>query len=127
MIMRFSFHKGDVQMAFEYAIYMMIGDEFKMMECNSQWKEMSLLINYKEVKVDTQYKLEKLCINYANVLKRRLPKSVWKENVIVKIYDNGSYLPEVRFVGEHYILRIFCKYRGRKSKLDFELLKKTTK
>ncbi|MBQ3665344.1 MAG: hypothetical protein II919_04475 [Lachnospiraceae bacterium] len=118
-------NSNDVQMALEYAVYMMIGDEFYKMKSISQWKEMSLLINYKEIKTTIQYELEDICIAYVKELKETIPQAVWKQAVLVKIVDSDSYLPEVRFIGRRYLLRVFCRYEGKKTKLDFELFKKT--
>ncbi len=114
----------NMERAMEYAVYMMIGDEFIRTKCISNWKEKGLLVNYKEVKCKIQYQLEDISIRYVNVLKEILPQDFFNTTARVQFIERIGYVPEVRFITENYMLIIFCIYAGNKTKLKHRLLVK---
>ncbi len=114
----------DMQMAMEYAVYMMIGDEFDKTFCISKWQEMSMLVNYKEIRFKYQYMVEDICLRSVNRLKEELPTDLWMEEAKVQFVYSYGCEPEVRFITNHYMLRVFCSFTGKSTKIETKLLKK---
>ena len=52
---------NNLQKVLEYVTYMMVGSYFKKCKCFSSWLESSMLIEYKETKLNTQFMIEEIC------------------------------------------------------------------
>lgn len=118
----------DNQVAFEYAIYMMVGSYFQKTVCKTDWQEKKLYIHYKEQKESKQYIMEDVVIRYVEKeLLEKLPKGIWKETMQVHLVgrENGTQT-EIQFWGDKYLLRVMGDFQGKKnSRIDYRLSAKT--
>jgi hypothetical protein len=119
---------NDSQSAFEYAIYVIIGSYFKKTSCISPQLEKTLKVKFLEQKQDKQTALEENCISYVEKkLLRSLPEQVWDGEAKVQLgIKNEERVPEVRFTTDKYMLRIFGRYKGKGTELQYKLLSKKT-
>lgn len=117
------------RLAFDYTIYMIVGSYFKKAKCQNQFMETRLRINYLEEKVNSQYRMEEVCINYTEKkLRKELPGDIWDEEMKVYFVCDKDNMTYVAFVGEKYILCLKGKYRGKGKKNSYRLfVKKQTK
>lgn len=104
------------QMAFDYAIYMIVGSYFKKAVNNTAWQEKKLLLNYKEQKNDFQVELERIAIQYVKkVLYKNLKRRIWNQEVSVSLISSEmSPQTLIRFMNDKFILDIISEYRGKK-------------
>ncbi|MBQ3545900.1 MAG: hypothetical protein IJA34_13110 [Lachnospiraceae bacterium] len=116
---------NNLQKVLEYVTYMMVGSYFKKCKCFSSWLESSMLIEYKETKLNTQFMIEEMCIKYVeNVLEDRLPKEIWKEQMNVEFIRHLDGQSEIRFISKRYVLSLYTAYKGKYTKFDYQLIKK---
>lgn len=120
---------GDSQSAFEYAIYVIIGSYFKKTSCISPLLEKTLKVKFLEQKQDKQASLEESVIGYAEKkLLKAVPAEVFKGEAKVQLgVKNTENKPEVRFVTDKYMLRVFGVYKGKGTELEYKLLSKKEK
>ena len=117
----------DEQMAFEYAIYMILGSYFPKTTCSNARLEEKMRLRYCEQKHNTQYQMEEICIRY--VEKKILPffpARVWEQEMRVDLLmhrPEGTI--EMRFVCPEYIVRVRGDYKKKNSRVECELWKKT--
>lgn len=114
------------QTAFEYALYMIASSYFKSADCKNKILERNMLLQYKEQKLDWQYQMEEICINYMNKLSKSLPISLAEHEVQVLLSRDEKGIVEVVLKGDDFLLilngiyagkgsSIRCKYITRKS------------
>ena len=110
------------QTAFAYAIYMMVGSYFKKAACTSSILENNMRLQYVEQRLDNQYRMEDMCIRYAeHQLLSSTPANLWEEEVKVKVVKRSEDEMELRFMGSHYILVVTGTYRGKQSRIFHKL------
>lgn len=107
----------DSQMAFDYAVYMMVTSYFKKATCNTKWQEKKLLLNYREQKRDFQYAVEDIAIKFARrVLRKNVDRSIWKQEVEVSLIGHeSSPQTRIRIVGKGFTLELLTEYHSRKN------------
>ena len=105
--------KSNPQESLEYAIYMIFSSYFKRTTCKSPVYESKLRFNYRETELKTQYKLEEFCEKKAKQIFRCLPAKVADSEVEVFFILREGYYPEIRFVGNDFILRVSGSYHRR--------------
>ncbi len=115
---------ANTQESFEYAIYVIFGSYFKKTICNSPIREAAMHINYKETKPDIQYRMEEYCDKEAEKLFRRLPAYVMSGSVNVSFIERNGFLPEIRFAGDSFMLRVSGFYRNGRSEIRTQFLEK---
>lgn len=116
----------DDQVAFDYAIYMMVGSYFDKTECTNTLQEKKMRLQYCEQKLENQYRMEELCIDYVErELAPKLPENFWRQQVQVHFAaGHGAGRPGIWFVCPEYILRVSGIYKGRKSIISCMLWEK---
>ena len=116
-------HTANNQMAFSYALYMMLGSYFRKTVCTSSIMEQKMHLWYAEVQKDTQLNMEKQCISYIEKkLIPVMPKAFWNEKMEVHLsMDERRERIELRFEGAEYMLRVFVNPVGRKSEIAYEI------
>lgn len=110
------------QVAFEYAIYMMVSSYFKKAVCANPLFEKKLCVQFHEQKSNNQYRMEEMALSYVKThLAKEIPSSVWKEEMQVHfIPEKKSGKTEIRFMNDQYILRLFGDYCGKASVIKHE-------
>ena len=98
------------QRGFEYAMYLVFGSYFKKTHCKSSAKEVSMRINYVEMKESLQYEMEDICDEYADKLFRKLPGKLSNEPVEVSFKLRRDGIQEIVFWGNSFVLRLLGKY-----------------
>lgn len=109
------------QTAFEYALYMIASSYFNRAECKNKLLEKSMLLQYKEQKLESQYGMEDLCISYMDDLQKKLPPQIFKQNMKVHLRKEGNGTTGVILVSKKYILQFHGVYAGKKSNIDCRL------
>ena len=119
--MRFTNH----QTAFEYALYMITSSYFKKAQCTTPYVEKQFLVQYKEQKLDNQYFMEELCIQYMDELAEKLPARFFDQEMEVRLIRRGEgEFTEVLLKNAQYVIRFLCKYAGKKSQICHEIWRK---
>ncbi len=98
--------KSNPQESFEYAMYLIFSSYFKKTTCESHFYEQKLRLNYRETKLDTQYKMEDFCERKAKIVFNRLPARIADSEVKVSFILCEGYYPEIRFIGNDFIFRL---------------------
>ncbi|MGN0438648.1 MAG: hypothetical protein ACI4F4_09010 [Lachnospiraceae bacterium] len=79
-------------------------------------------LQYVEQRLDNQYRMEDMCIRYAeHQLLTSTPANLWEEEVKVKVVKRSENEMELRFIGSNYILVVTGTYRGKQSRLFHKL------
>ena len=112
------------QTAFEYALYMIASSYFDRVKCKNTILEKSMLLQYKEQKLDNQYKMEDICIAYMDGLQQKLPKDLFKQNTVVRFRKRQNGFTTLFFMSRKYVLEIQGIYAGKKSAIDCSLWQK---
>lgn len=113
------------QVAFEYALYMMVGSHFQRVTCNNHLLERKMRLQYMEQKMNTQYQMEDICLEYIKKqLLPNLPKKLWKESMTVHFHvSSNQSMMEIYFYNREYMLCVKGKYVGRNSWICHEIWK----
>lgn len=117
------------QIAFEYAIYMMVGSYFKSARCKSRLLEQSMKLQYLEQKERVQLQMEDTVISFVEKkMVPLLPQDLWGEDVKV-IFEpsEDKELNHVLFVGKKSVLEVHCIYQGTRSKIQYSFWNKRQK
>lgn len=114
----------DTQTAFDYALYMIATSYFDKAECKNTIKEKNMYIQYKEQKLDNQYKMEDICIDYMERLLKKLPEEVFKQNIKAYLRKLDDKHTEILLVGKAYALSLIGTYAGRNTVIDSRIFKK---
>lgn len=102
------------QIAFDYAIYMIVGSYFRKTTCKNDLQEKRMRLHYCEQKVNNQYRMEDICISYVEKkLMKTLPKEIWDEEMEVHFIFEKSGSVRILFVGKNYSLLIWGKYKEK--------------
>ena len=112
------------QTAFEYALYMIAASYFDKAVCMSYFTEKSMLLQYKEQKLDKQYQMEDVCIRFMDGVAEALPEKFFKQNMQVRLNKKEGAPTEIRFENEDYTLCCIGNYAGKKSKIEYRVLDK---
>ena len=100
------------QIAFDYAIYMIVGSYFAKTKCNNPILEKRMRLHYCEQKLDNQYRMEESCIRYVEkILLKKLPSQLWESEMQVSILPLPEGGSEIRFYDPKNILRIRGCYK----------------
>jgi len=118
----------NLQKAFIYALFMICSSYFdKQPVCTNEVFKKRLYLYYKDTPVNTQYELERLCINYIEKdLRDILPVNFWtvkREEALPKVRfvsSQGGHCTEIQFQTERYILRLMGRYDAKRNKADFQ-------
>lgn len=113
------------QAAFEYALYMIASSYFESTKCRNAALEKKLLLSYRELKKESQFLMEDNCIRFMNKLVKKLPHSVFDENVLVELRRAENAPTEILFIGKNHILSFMGIYGGRHSKINCQILTKS--
>lgn len=113
-----------VQMAFEYALYMMASSYFAQKPaCRSEWMEGKLYFHYQMMKERDQYQLEDACIRYLEQdLKDVVPEELWlADRVEAKlIRRGGAKYTELLFRSRDFALQLMGRYDSASRKAEFK-------
>ncbi len=112
------------QTAFEYALYMIAASYFDKAVCTSVFTEKSMLLQYKEQKLDKQYQMEDICIHFMDKVEEELPKKIFKQNMKVRLGKREGVPTKIIFENDKYILSFTGNYAGRKSKINYRIIPK---
>ena len=113
------------QRTFEYALYVIASSYFNKTSCKTKLTESSMLIQYKEQKLDKQYKMEEFCEAYMEELAYKLPHIIFEQNMTVHLRRKSSNLPtEILFKSEQFIIIFSCLYAGKKSEISYKIWEK---
>ena len=112
----------DDQTAFEYALYMMAASYFKKTTCVSQLLERKMLLQFKEQKLNTQYQMEEICIEFMDNLAKTLPAGFFRQDMEVQLNKrNAAGLTEIIFMNEKSAITFKGKYAGKKSQIEYQI------
>lgn len=113
----------DKNVAFDYAIYMIVGSCFDKTSCSNSLLEKKMRLQYLEQKPDAQYRMEDICISFAeNVLAEALPKEFWKREAKVSFRKNpGDDSSTVQFACGEYVLAVGRTGKGRRPAVQYKL------
>lgn len=78
------------QTSFEYALYMIAASYFNKSDCLSEITEKNMLLQYKEQKLNSQYQMEEICIEFMDNLVSKIPSRFFKRSVAVKLNKTAS-------------------------------------
>ena len=106
------------QTSFEYALYMIASSYFDKAECRNIFLERNMLLKYREQKLDSQYKMEDICIDYMDKLYEKLPADFLKQKIRVHLSKRKDGTTDILFVSRNYILELFGIYAGKKSVIE---------
>lgn len=113
-----------VQMAFEYALYMMASSYFEEKPiCRSGWMEGKLYFHYQMTKEKEQYQLEDACIRYLEQeLWNSVPKELWQASgVEAKLTRRcGANYTELLFRNQDIALQLLGRYDASAHKAEFK-------
>ena len=115
------------QVAFEYALYMMLGSYFDKAVCKNKLLEKKMYVQYLEQKERNQILMEDICIKYVEKkLIPDFPKKFWEQEVEVKFAPTHiEGLQEIQFHGKDYILYVGGIYRGKaNTRLSYQVKKR---
>lgn len=117
------------QVAFEYAIYMMVGSYFKKAVCKNKMLEKSMRIQFLEQKEKKQYEMEDRCIRF--IEKKMLPSipdKFWNEEkeVHFKASEDGK-ITHILFIGKSNVLEVHGIYAGDNAGLYYSTWTKADK
>lgn len=117
------------QVAFEYAIYMMVSSYFKTSRCTSKILEQSMRLQYVEQKERTQLQMEDTILSFIEKkMVPLLPESIWDEDVKVIFQpSDDKELNHILFVGKDKVLEVHCLYKGSRSKIQYSFWNKKAK
>lgn len=116
------------QIAFDYAIYMIVGSYFRKTTCKNDLQEKRMRLHYCEQKVNNQYRMEDICISYVEKkLMKTLPKEIWDEEMAVKFITGKDGFTRVCFVGEKYNLYMCGQYGNNKKRFSCKIKAKFKK
>lgn len=97
----------DEQMAFEYAIYMIVGSYFKKATAKNKIQETDRRVMYGEERNDEQYRMEKACMDFVKEKLSKVPSAFWQEEMKVSFTPvDGFKAKIIRFEGEKYVLYV---------------------
>lgn len=113
------------QRTLEYALYVIASSYFNKTSCKTKLTESSMLIQYKEQKLDKQYQMEELCEEYMEELANKFPHRIFEQNMTVHLRRKASNLPtEILFRSEQFIIIFSCLYAGKKSEISYKIWEK---
>ena len=69
---------------------MIASSYFNRAECKNKLLEKSMLLQYKEQKLESQYGIEDLCISYMDDLQKKLPPQIFKQNMKVHLRKEAN-------------------------------------
>lgn len=112
------------QTAFEYALYMIAASYFNKAKCKNRLLEKNMFLQYKEQKLDNQYKMEDICIGYLEKLVKELPEKVFKQDVEVLFRKKEDGTTKILFMNSKFIIEFYGVYEGHKSKIEHQIFVK---
>ena len=83
------------QTSFEYALYMIEASYFNKSACLSEITEKNMLLQYKEQKLNSQYQMEEICIEFMDNLVSKIPSRFFQRSVAVKLNKTASGKTEI--------------------------------
>ncbi len=112
------------QTAFEYALYMIAASYFDRTICISRVTERKMLLQYKEQKLNKQYQMEDICIEFMDDLAKKLPADFFNRTVEVKLNRMTSRIIEI-IIGDNQSFIVFrAIYAGKKSEIQYQIWRK---
>jgi len=115
----------DNQKAFEYVLYMIAASYFDKAVCRTKLTERNMLLQYKEQKLDNQYKMEETCIKYMEGLVKRLPKKFFSQTMNVRLRRHSDAdLTEILFENDACSVSFYGVYEGKRSRIYYKTLVK---
>ena len=115
------------QAAFEYTLFMIASSYFKSTRCRNKALEKKMLLSYKELKKESQFLMEDICIRFMNKLIRKIPREALNEKFVVELRRAENAPTEILFISKKYILSFMGIYVGRQSKINCRVLTKSEK
>lgn len=112
----------DIQMALEYAMYMMLTSYYDHAECRTPIYEDKLYLRYKAQRMNDQYKLEDYCLRYIErELLPKYPAAYWKQSVEVRLMPTEDGCGGRILISDKRLeLDVRVEYRVRKKKEDMK-------
>lgn len=112
------------QTAFEYALYMIAASYFDKAVCDTKYTEKSMLLQYKEQKIENQYKMEDVCIRFMDKLAETLPEKFFKQNMQVRLRKREGKPTEILFMSKKDAISFRGIYAGKKSQIEYWIFTK---
>lgn len=108
----------DDQRAFEYALYMIASSWFDRSVCLSKMTEANMLLQYREQRLNTQYRMEEICIRYMEGLENKLPVDFFRQKMEVRLrHSASSGMTEILFSNERSSIAFRGIYLGNRSRI----------
>lgn len=105
------------QLAFQYALYMMLGSYFNSAKAKSPFWEDKLYLYYCETGKEKQYQFEDLVLRFVeSKMKATLPQDVWDEDVKVYTFTHQETTYMV-FEGARYKVYVQCKLSKKRTRM----------
>lgn len=109
------------QTAFEYALYMIAASYFDKSACLSEITEKNMLLQYKEQKLNSQYQMEEICIEFMDNLVSKIPSWFFKRSVAVKLNKTASGKTEIVIGDKQSFIVFHALYAGKKSQIQYQI------
>lgn len=108
----------DNQTAFDYALYMIAASYFDKTVCASKLTEKNMMLQYKEQRLNSQYRMEEICIRYMDRLERELPEWIFAQNMTVHLYRRLNGVTRIVFECDSFTVCFLGEYVGDKSEIE---------
>lgn len=112
---------SDNQTTFDYVLYMIAASYFDGAECRNKLLERSMMLQYKEQKLDTQCRMERICIDYMERLQKKFPAKFFRQKMQVCFRRKENGARDIYFVSDRYILKFAGIYDGRDTRINGNL------
>ncbi len=108
----------DNQRALEYALYMMAASQFDRTVCRTELTEKNMLVQYKEQKLNDQYRLEEICDKYVTELAEKHPEVFHQRMDAYLVRKRQEDPTEIIFKNDRLVVRFLCRYAKNKPEFD---------
>lgn len=109
------------QTSFEYALYMIAASYFNKSACLSEITEKNMLLQYKEQKLNSQYQMEEICIEFMDNLVSKIPSRFFERSVAVKLNKTASGKTEIVIGDKQSFIVFHAPYAGKKSQIRYQI------
>ncbi len=109
------------QTSFEYALYMIATSYFNKSACLSEITEKNMLLQYKEQKLNSQYQMEEICIEFMDNLVSKIPSRFFERSVAVKLNKTASGKTEIVIGDKQSFIVFHALYAGKKSQIRYQI------
>ena len=94
---------------------------FNKSDCLSEITEKNMLLQYKEQKLNSQYQMEEICIEFMDNLVSKIPSRFFERSVAVKLNKTASGKTEIVIGDKQSFIVFHALYVGKKSQIRYQI------